>query len=83
MLRRKLGVTRGQPASAGLRAVGLTEAQAFADLVAEPVGDGQKPVMRDAAKMRRVDRLLIVKAGKQELEQVFADRREGAFRRQV
>src|SRR5207244_3979892 len=38
---------------------------------------------RDAPEVVAVHRLLIVKAGKQKLEQVLADRGDGALRRQV
>src|SRR5207253_1300768 len=49
----------------------------------QPICNRENSMGSHALQVTRVDRLLIVKAGKKQLEEVLADRGERALRRQV
>src|SRR5579862_7164269 len=57
----------------GVGTIRLPDAEALADFRFQPVGDGAYAMRRDAGEVVRVDRLLVVKAGKEKLQEILAD----------
>ena len=60
-------------------AIGCVEAKALADFLADALGDAENAMTGEAGEVLAVDGIGVVKAGEEELEEVFADGGDGAF----